>query len=167
MLTIRKLFSPTAYKHDLSSQVLPVFDRPGPGVCRLSLLLACSLFMAISFSLGCDADDDNNDQTCQILISKATECFNNWCTNAGAGTGTCLCWEQEMDINPATCSCTPLYLNLLCEFVDLDKINPYAYNCNAATDFIDDTCVDLVSRTPDAGLYLHDTGPLLDQLTRS
>jgi hypothetical protein len=102
------------------------------------LLLAVSMLAAI----GCSDDDeeDSDAAKCDALLEVVVECYDGYCGGAAASSAFCQCWNNGQDIDVNSCQCIPLNLEQVCEVINLDEVDPNAYNCSAATSIVSDFC---------------------------
>jgi hypothetical protein len=104
----------------------------------MKLVSVFVLVISVVVFSGCGGD--NSSDKCNQLKSLVTDCYDGWCAGEGANSAYCGCWQQGKDLNVNDCSCIPLNLNPLCDFVDLDNWNGQ-YDCSAATSIVAGYCV--------------------------
>jgi hypothetical protein len=104
------------------------------------LLVALALLAAF----GCTDDDEDEDTSedakCDAVVEAISDCYDGYCNGAGMSVPFCQCWNNGQDINISTCECMTLDLDAVCQVIDLDAIDPNAFNCAGATDAVSQFC---------------------------
>jgi hypothetical protein len=105
--------------------------------CR-GLLLTAAMLAAI----GCsdDDEDDTDAEKCDALLDVVVDCYDGYCHGEGTAVPFCQCWNNGQDISVESCQCIPLDLESVCQVINLDQVDPNAYNCSAATSFVSEFC---------------------------
>ena len=103
--------------------------------------LVLAFVMLAATGCGEDDEDDSDAEKCDAFLEVVVACYDGYCQGSGANVPACQCWNNGQDINVNTCECIPLHLELACQIIDLDQVDPNAYDCSAATSAISGICI--------------------------
>jgi len=93
----------------------------------------------------CGGDDDDSAQAsqaekCETFKKTVARCYDTSCQTDTSSF--CGCWQQGLDMNATNCECVPRNMDIACQTVDLDKIDPAQFNCSAAMSALGNFCTD-------------------------
>ena len=129
------------------------------GIATVNSSIILSITTSLVFAISCDSDDPRRDtskntgananddvgedelsEKCDEIIDVVVSCYDDFCAEEGVDTAFCGCWNQDMDIETASCECVPQNVEMVCDVIDLDDVDPADYDCVAATDVVASLC---------------------------